>query len=193
MQVWNVLHAARWKCRPKTSPKICHLCTIAQLCRAIASQLRHVSTIGKKRVKQQYLPTCPYNMVNFGLIAAEIVLSVWGTPANFSGFCVWAALLHGTLVLGVSKTLRRWTDGATYIRQAAVTLGIRPHCSFSCFFSKSKVLLQSVQILNFAVFRLFCRTNSVQPSQCVDNTELSTVEWLSQIEMKLLQTVIISI
>jgi len=32
-----------------------HLGTIAQLCRAISSQLRHVSTVGKKSVKQQYL------------------------------------------------------------------------------------------------------------------------------------------
>ena len=28
---------------------------IAQICRAMSSQLRHVSTIGKKLVKQQYL------------------------------------------------------------------------------------------------------------------------------------------
>ena len=34
-----------------------HLYTIAQLCRAISSQLRHVSTIGKKLVKHQYVPT----------------------------------------------------------------------------------------------------------------------------------------
>jgi len=32
-----------------------HLGTIAQICRVISSQLRHVSTIGKKLVKQQYL------------------------------------------------------------------------------------------------------------------------------------------
>jgi len=32
-----------------------HLGTIAELCRAISSQLRHVSTIGKKTVKQQCL------------------------------------------------------------------------------------------------------------------------------------------
>jgi len=30
--------------------------TIAQLCRTISSQLRHISTVGKKLVKQQYLP-----------------------------------------------------------------------------------------------------------------------------------------
>jgi len=35
-------------------------------------------------------------MVNFGLLAAEIVSGVWGTPATFKGFSVLAALLHGS-------------------------------------------------------------------------------------------------
>jgi len=39
----------------KKSPKNRHLGTIAQLCRAISLQLRHVWTIGKNLVKQQYL------------------------------------------------------------------------------------------------------------------------------------------
>ena len=56
-------------------------------------------------------------MVNFGPLTAEIVSRVWDTPANFNGFRVLAVLLHGTLVVGVSQTLRRWTEGATYIRQ----------------------------------------------------------------------------
>jgi len=46
-------------------------------------------------------------MVNFGLLAAEIGLLVWGTPANFSGFRVLAALLNSTLVVGVSQALQR--------------------------------------------------------------------------------------
>jgi len=48
-------------------------------------------------------------MVNFGLLAAEVVSLVWGTPANFNVFHVLAALLHlhSTPVLGVSQTLRR--------------------------------------------------------------------------------------
>jgi len=50
-----------------------------------------------------------------------------GPPANFNGFRILAALLHGTLVVGVSQTLRRQTEGATYIRRAAITLGIGPH------------------------------------------------------------------
>jgi len=68
--------------------------TIAELCRAISSQLKHVSTIGKKLLSSNISPTCPYNMVNFSLLAAEIVSLVWGTPANFNGFHVLAALLH---------------------------------------------------------------------------------------------------
>ena len=48
--------------------------------------------------------TCPHNMVNFGPLAAEILLLVWGTPDNFNGFHAFAALLYGTLVVGVSQT-----------------------------------------------------------------------------------------
>ena len=80
----------------------------------------------KKIVKQQYLPTCPYNVVNFGPLAVEIVSLVWGNPANFNGFRVLAALLHGTLVAGVSQTLRRRTEGVTYIRQGGHHFGHWP-------------------------------------------------------------------
>ena len=48
--------------------------------------------------------TCSHNMVNFGPLAAEIVSLVWGTPANFNGFRVLAALLYDTVVVGVSQT-----------------------------------------------------------------------------------------
>ena len=41
-----------------------HLGTIAQLCRAISSQLRHVSTIGKKLLSSNISSTCSHNMVN---------------------------------------------------------------------------------------------------------------------------------
>jgi len=51
-----------------------HLGTITQICRAVSSQLSHVSTIGKKKLgKQQYVLHMPlHNMVNFGPLAAEI-------------------------------------------------------------------------------------------------------------------------
>jgi len=71
-----------------------------------------------------------HNMVNFGPLAAEIGLVVWGAPANLNRFRVLAALLHGSLVVGVSQTLRHWTEGATYIRQGGHHVGIGPHSSF---------------------------------------------------------------
>jgi len=94
---------------PKKSPKIRHLGTIAQLCRAISLQLRYLSTIGKQLLDSNVSATCSHNMVNFGPLPAEICWRVWGTPANFNGFRVLAplGLLHGTLVVGVSQTLPR--------------------------------------------------------------------------------------
>jgi len=58
----------------------------------------------KKLVNIDTSSICPRNMVNFGLLTAEIRWRVWGTPANFNGFRVLVALLHGTLVVGLSQT-----------------------------------------------------------------------------------------
>jgi len=70
--------------------------------------------------------TCPDNMLNFGPLAADILSLVWGTPANFNGFSILAALLHGTLLAGVSETLWRSTEGATYIWQGGHHVGHWP-------------------------------------------------------------------
>jgi len=62
----------------------------------------------KKLIKQQYvLQMFPHNMVNFGPLAAKIGPVVWGTPSNFNGFRILAALLRGSQVVGISQTLRR--------------------------------------------------------------------------------------
>jgi len=61
----------------------------------------------KKLLSSNISSRCSHNMANFGPLAAEIDPVVWGTPANFNGFGVLAALLHGTLVVGVCQTLRR--------------------------------------------------------------------------------------
>ena len=82
---------------------------MGQLCRAVSSQLRHVWTIGKNLLNIDTSSTCSRNMVNFGLLTAEICWRVWGTPANFNG------LLHGTLV-----------EGATCIRQGDHHVGHWP-------------------------------------------------------------------
>jgi len=91
-------------------------------------------------------------MVNFYQLSAEIVSLVWGTPANFIGFRILAALLHGTVAVGVSQTLQGWTEGATYIRQAVITLGIGPHL---------------VTVKNYTVSKKHARFNQLELGQNV--------------------------
>jgi len=73
--------------------------------------------------------------VNFGPLAAEIVSLVWGTPGNFNGFRVLAALLHGTLVVSISQTSQHGTEGATYSRQGGHHVGHWPTFLVSSFFT----------------------------------------------------------
>ena len=86
----------------------------------------HIDNRKEKLLSSNISSTCSHNMVNFGPLAAEIGLVVWGTPANVNVFRVLAALLHGTLVVGVRQTLRRWTEGATYIQQGGHHVGHWP-------------------------------------------------------------------
>jgi len=69
--------------------------------------------LGKNLLSSNTSSTCPDPVV-------------WRTPANFTGFRVLAALLHGSQVLGVSQTLRRWTEGTTYIWQGGHHVGYWP-------------------------------------------------------------------
>jgi len=69
----------------KNDAKNRHLRTIAEFCRTVSSQLRHVSTIGKLLLNSNMSSTCPHNLANFGPLIAEICWQVWGTPANFNG------------------------------------------------------------------------------------------------------------
>jgi len=90
MQVWNLLHAARWKYRTQKSPSG-HYHT--NLSGYIFATKAHIDD--KNLLSSSMFSRCPHNMVNFGPLAAEIGSGVWGTPTNFNGFRILAALLHG--------------------------------------------------------------------------------------------------
>jgi len=94
MQVWNVLHAACWKYRTqkwcKKSRSAHHRTTLSGYIFATKARIDN----RKKLVKQQYLPHMSLQYGELRLLAAEIVSLVWGTPENFNGFRVLAALLH---------------------------------------------------------------------------------------------------
>ena len=49
--------------------------------------------------------TCRHNIVNFSPLTAEIGSLVWGTPANFNRFCVFASLLHRRRSMEVNQIL----------------------------------------------------------------------------------------
>ena len=104
----NVLHAARCKCRTQKSrqksPSGHHRTTLSGYIFATKARIDNRKS---NLLSSNISSTCRHNMVNFGPLAAEIVSLVWGTPRYFNGFRVLAALLHGTLVVGVSQTLRR--------------------------------------------------------------------------------------
>ena len=133
MQVWNVLHAARWKYRAQKSPKKSnrHLCTIAQICRAISSQLRHISTIGKKLLSINISSTCPHNMVNFSPCT-----NGWDRfgslrhPCEFQRVSRLGSVTARHSSSGRQPNLRRWAQGATYIRQCGHHVGHWPTFQF---------------------------------------------------------------
>ena len=99
-----MLLAARCKYRTqksrKKSPSGHHRTTLSGYIFATKARIDNRKNLLSSNISSR----CPHNMVNFGLLVAEIVSLVWGTPANFNGFRVLAALLHGTLVVGVSQT-----------------------------------------------------------------------------------------
>jgi len=123
MQVWNMLHAAHWKYRMQKSrqksPSGHHRTTLSGYIFATKARIDN----WKENLWSSNMSSrCPHNMVNFGPLAAEISLPVWGTPANFNGFHVLAALLHGSQVVSVSQTLQRWTEAPPMFGRATITL-----------------------------------------------------------------------
>jgi len=106
-----------------------HFGTIAQLCRARSSEVRHVSTIGKNLLNTNTSSTCPDNMVNFGLLTAEICLASLGQPCKFQ-----RVSRLGSVTARHSSSGRQLNCGVEQrappiFSRAAITLGIGPHSS----------------------------------------------------------------
>ena len=125
MEVWNALHAARWKYRTQKrrqkSPSGHHLTNLSGYIFATEALIGN----RKKLVKQQYVLQMPHNMVNFGPLAAEIVSLVWGTP-KFQLVSRLGSVTARHVVVGVSQTLWRWIESATYVPQGDQHVGHWP-------------------------------------------------------------------
>jgi len=155
MHVWNLLHVARWKYRTQKwhqkSPSGHHPTTLWGY---IFKTKARIDNRKKNLLSSNTSSTGPYNMVKFGVLAAEIVSLVWGTPANFNGFRALAALLYGTPVLGISQTFRRWTEGATYIRQGGHHVGHWPTFLVVCLLGLTYNVMPSFHFIIHALFHL---------------------------------------
>ena len=101
-----MLHAARCKYRTQKSrqksPSGHHRTTLTGY---IFATKAHIDNRKKNLLSSNISSRCPHNMVNFGLLAAEISWRVWGTPINFNGCCVLAALLQRRRSTKVNQTL----------------------------------------------------------------------------------------
>jgi len=129
MHVWNLLHAARWKYRTQKSrqksPSGHHRTTLSRY----TFPLWHISTIGKKLVKQVKLVNLLHRSSQYGELRPTNGwdrLTSLGHPCKFQLVLRLGSVTARHLVVGVSQTLRRWTEGVTYIRQGDHHVGHWP-------------------------------------------------------------------
>ena len=74
--------------------------------------------------------TCRHNMVNFGILAAEILSLVWGTPANFNNFTSWQPYCTALQYWVSAKLCGVELRAPPIFSRAAIMLGICPHSRF---------------------------------------------------------------
>ena len=115
-------------------------------CRAISSQLRHISTIGKKLLKSNIFSRRPHNMANLGPLTAEIGLPVSGTQQILTGFASWlhycsdVALRRPTKLCTIFGRLLSWHTVYAFFGLLPLD-GILPGANLIHFASKSCVLI----------------------------------------------------
>jgi len=165
MQVWNVVHAACWKCRTQkfatNLPSTHHHTTLSGYVFATKACINN----RKKLVKQQYLLHMPHDMANCSPLMAEIGWRVWGTRANFNQFRVFASLVHRHCSAEVSRTLHdvwpspglvrhRYISGASCPPQnfARCKLHFASKCCFLLYWQHCCMHSSSVHQANFAAF-----------------------------------------
>jgi len=71
-----------------------------------------------------------YNMANFGPLTAETGSGVWGTPANFNAFCVFASLLQRVAHRRPTKALRNVWPSPGLVHYTYIFAGSYPVTEF---------------------------------------------------------------
>jgi len=151
MQIWNVLYAARWKYRtqkwPKKSPSGHHRTTLSGYIFATKALIDN----RKKLVKQQYLLHMSLQYGELRPTNGWDPLTSLGHPCKFQLVSRLGSVTAQRLVVGVSQTLRRWTDGATYIRQGDHHVGHWPTFLVTSNFTKYWPIFKILSPIHLAI------------------------------------------
>ena len=155
MQVWNLLHAAHWKHRTQKSRQKSlsghHRTTLSGYI-FIATKTRIDNR--KKLVKQQYALNMSPQYGELRPTGGWDRLTSLGHPCKFQLVSRLGSITARHLVVGVCQTLRRWTEGATYIRQGDHHAGHWP--TFLVLFVYQLFLYASVAITAVTELISFC-------------------------------------
>jgi len=114
---------------PKNSPSGHHRTTLSGYIFATNARIDNP----KKLVRQQYLLHMSSQYGELRPTNGWDRLPVWGTQAHFNGFHVLAALLHCTVVMGVSHTLQHWTRGCYLYSAGRPSRWALAHISSLCY------------------------------------------------------------
>jgi len=108
-----------------------HLHTITQLCRTVSLQPRHVSTIGKKHVKRQYVL---HTFSQYGKLRPTNgldLLASLGHPSNFNGFRVLPSLLQRHHSPDANQTLHDIWPSAGLVHYIYIFGAVAPSQNFA--------------------------------------------------------------
>jgi len=126
MQVWNVVHVARWKHRTQKSrqksPSGHHRTTLSGYIFATKARVGN----RKKNFKCQYVL---HMSSQYGELRPTSSWERSGSlrhPCKFQRVLRLGSVTARHLAVGVSQTLRRWTEDATYVRQGDHHVGHWP-------------------------------------------------------------------
>jgi len=143
MHVWNLLYAARWKYRTQ---KWCKKSLSCQYFTTILSQLRHVSTIRKKLVKQQYLI---HRSLQYGEFRRT---SGWDRFVSLGHPCKFQRVLRLGSVTAQHSSIWRQPNFAALNRGRHLYSAGRPsrwalaHISSCTWFSKTTLIILRTQL-----------------------------------------------
>jgi len=116
MQVWNLLHAARWKHRMQRSrqklPSGHHRTTLSGYIFATKARIDN-----RKKNLSSNMPCTVHMSPQYGVLRPT---SSWDRSGSLRHPCTQVSRLCSVtarhLVVGNNQTLRRWSEGVTYVR-----------------------------------------------------------------------------